>query len=167
VTVSDRAARHVYEDESGPAVGFYLEARIAGELDLRRRMVPDERSSIEGAVKELCDSEGCCLVLTTGGTGPAERDVTPEATEAVCERLLPGFGEAMRRASIDKVPSALLSRQVAGVRGSTLVINLPGSQRAIADCLDAVLAAVPHCVRLLGGPVLELVGREDRAVPSH
>ena len=118
------------------------------------RVVPDERAAIEDTLEELCEQEGCCLVVTTGGTGPAERDVTPEATEAVCEKMMPGFGELMRKVSLDKVPTAILSRQTAGIRGSSLIVNLPGQPRAIRECLDAVFPAIPYCVDLIGGPYL-------------
>jgi molybdopterin adenylyltransferase len=118
-------------------------------------MVPDVQPLIEAALRELCDQEGCCLVVTTGGTGPARRDVTPEATAAVCERILDGFGEQMRAASLKVVPTAILSRQIAGTRGRTLMINLPGKPSAIADCLQAVFPAVPYCIDLLEGPFLE------------
>jgi molybdopterin adenylyltransferase len=115
---------------------------------------PDEQEQIESTLKALCDDEGCCLVVTTGGTGPAKRDVTPEATEAVCEKMLPGFGELMRAVSLKVVPTAILSRQTAGVRGSSLVVNLPGKPSAIRDCLLAVMPAVPYCVDLIDGPRL-------------
>jgi molybdopterin adenylyltransferase len=113
-------------------------------------MVPDERSQIESALIELADSQGCCLVLTAGGTGPAARDVTPEATEAVCGRILPGFGELMRKASLEEVPTAILSRQLAGTRGRTLIVNLPGRPSSIRTCLNAVFPAIPYCLDLLG-----------------
>ena len=118
-------------------------------------MIPDEVDTIESELIRLADEEGCCLVITTGGTGPALRDVTPEATEAVCEKLLPGFGEQMRTVSLTKVPTAILSRQTAGIRGKTLIINLPGSPKAISECLDAVFAAIPYCIDLINGPFLE------------
>jgi molybdopterin adenylyltransferase len=119
-----------------------------------RRVIPDERHIIELNLTELCDQEGCALVVTTGGTGPAPRDVTPEATEAVCDKMLPGFGELMRAVSLRSVPTAILSRQTAGVRGKTLVVNLPGKPAAIRECLLAVMPAVPYCVDLIGGPYL-------------
>jgi molybdopterin adenylyltransferase len=118
------------------------------------RVIPDERPLIESTLAELCDVEGCCVVVTTGGTGPAARDVTPEATEAVCDKLMPGFGELMRRVSLEKVPTAILSRQTAGIRGRSLIVNLPGQPKAIRECLDAVLPAVPYCIDLLEGPFL-------------
>jgi molybdopterin adenylyltransferase len=119
------------------------------------RVVEDEQARIESALCELCDVERCCLVVTTGGTGPAPRDVTPEATLAVADKELPGFGELMRKVSLAKVPTAILSRQTAVVRGSALVVNLPGQPRAIRECLDAVFPAIPYCVDLIGGPYLE------------
>jgi molybdopterin adenylyltransferase len=155
VTVSDRVHGGEYEDESGPAVLAYLERALTGSWQGITRVVPDEAEWIRSALVELADREGCCLIVTTGGTGPAPRDVTPEAVESVCTRTLPGLGEAMRAASRDRVPTAVLARQVAGVRGISLVLALPGSPRAVAECLDAVFAAVPHAVRLIGGPRLE------------
>ena len=119
-----------------------------------RRLVPDESALIEAALVELVDAEGCAGVVTTGGTGPAPRDVTPEATEAVCERMLPGFGEQMRAISLRHVPTAVLSRQTAGIRGSSLILNLPGSPRSIREILDEVFAAVPYCIDLVGGPYI-------------
>jgi molybdopterin adenylyltransferase len=119
-----------------------------------RRLVPDESALIEAALVELVDAEGCSMVVTTGGTGPAPRDVTPEATEAVCERMLPGFGEQMRAISLRHVPTAVLSRQTAGIRGSALILNLPGSPRSIREILDEVFAAVPYCIDLVGGPYI-------------
>lgn len=155
VTVSDRASRGEYEDRGGPAVREYLERVLSSPFEAVAHVVPDETDTIAQTLVELCDLDGCCLVITTGGTGPAPRDVTPEATAAVCERMLPGFGEAMRTESLRFVPTAILSRQLAGTRGSCLVVNLPGSPKAIAECLDAVFAAVPYCVDLLNGPYLE------------
>src|SRR5205809_5771350 len=118
------------------------------------RLIPDERALIEQTLVELCDKENCCLVVTTGGTGPAKRDVTPEATEAVCEKLLDGFGEQMRTVSLKFVPTAILSRQIAGIRGSSLIVNLPGKPSAIRDCLLAVFPAIPYCIDLIEGPYL-------------
>jgi molybdopterin adenylyltransferase len=156
LTVSDRASAGEYEDLSGPAVAAYLSGAIDDVLTLILRVVPDRRGRIEEDLRELCDVEGCCLVVTTGGTGPAPRDVTPEATRAVCDRELAGFGERMRAVSLESVPTAILSRQTAGVRGRTLVINLPGAPRAIAECLDAVIDALPYCIDLIGGPRISL-----------
>ena len=123
-----------------------------------KRIIPDERAEIERALVELCDEAGCCLVITTGGTGPAARDVTPDATAAVCDRMLPGFSERMRAISVKRVPTAILSRQVAGTRGGSLIVNLPGSPKAITECLDAVFPAIPHCIELIGGPKLSTRG---------
>jgi len=153
VTVSDRASRGEYEDRGGPAIHAYLDGVLTSPWVPVVRVIPDERPKIEATLKELCD-EGCSLVVTTGGTGPALRDVTPEATEAVCDKLMPGFGELMRKVSLEKVPTAILSRQTAGIRGQTLIVNLPGQPRAIAECLDAVFPAIPYCIDLLGGPYL-------------
>lgn len=154
VTVSDRASRGEYRDCGGPAVRAVLTRWFAPGWEPVARLVPDEREEISAALRNLVDDERCCLVITTGGTGPAPRDVTPEATEAVCDRMLPGFGEAMRAVSLLAVPTAILSRQVAGLRGSALIVNLPGSPGSISVCLDAILPAVPACVQLAGGPRL-------------
>ncbi|MGD8817041.1 MAG: molybdopterin adenylyltransferase [Acidobacteriota bacterium] len=153
VTVSDRASRGEYEDRGGPAVHAWLDQVLTSPWEPLARVTADERELIERTLIELADS-GCCLVVTTGGTGPAPRDVTPEATTAVCDKLLPGFGEQMRAVSLRHVPTAILSRQIAGVRGGTLIINLPGSPKAIGECLEAVFAAVPDCIDLIGGPRL-------------
>lgn len=151
VTVSDRASRGIYQDLSGPAIESYLAEVLSTPFRIVRRIVEDERPLIEAAMIELCDVEGCHLVVTTGGTGPAPRDVTPEALFAVCDRMMPGFGEAMRAKSLTIVPTAILSRQEAGLRGASLIINLPGKPSAIRDCLDAVMPAVPYCIDLAGG----------------
>ncbi len=155
LTVSDRASRGEYEDRSGPAVRAELERLLVTPFEAVTRLVPDEGDAVERALVELCDTEGCCLVLTTGGTGPAPRDVTPEATRAVVDRELPGFGELMRRVSFDVIPTAILSRQTAGLRGHSLIVNLPGSPSGARDCLRAVFPAVPDCLDLIGGPALE------------
>ncbi len=155
VTVSDRATRGEYEDLGGPAIRDWLTKAIANEWQPVARMVEDEQGQIEAVLKELCDKEKCCLVVTTGGTGPAKRDVTPEATEAVCEKILDGFGELMRTESLKFVPTAILSRQMAGIRGETLLINLPGKPSAISDCLNAVFPAVPTCITLIDGPWID------------
>jgi molybdopterin adenylyltransferase len=155
VTVSDRASRGVYEDKGGPGIEAALAAILSTPWRPERRLVPDERPAIEAALCDLADVAGCSLILTTGGTGPAPRDVTPEATEAVCERLLPGFGELMRTKSLLEVPTAILSRQIAGTRGGSLIINLPGKPSAIRTCLDAVFPAIPYCLDLIGGARLE------------
>src|SRR5262245_44479174 len=154
VTVSDRASRGQYEDRGGPAIKDCLTEALACPWEPVARLIPDERPLIEQTLIELCEKEGCCLVVTTGGTGPARRDVTPEATEAVCERVLDGFGEQMRAVSLKAVPTAILSRQIAGTRGKTLIINLPGKPAAIRECLLAVFPAVPYCIDLLEGPYL-------------
>jgi molybdopterin adenylyltransferase len=155
VTVSDRASRGDYEDKGGPGIVAALGDLLATPWRPVARVVPDERERIEHVLVELAEQERCSLVLVTGGTGPAPRDVTPEATQAVCERILPGFGEAMRQASLREVPTAILSRQFAGTRGRTLYILLPGKPSAIRTCLDAVFAAVPYCLDLIGGDRLE------------
>ena len=155
VSVSDRAHRGIYEDRGGPAVCAYLDSVLLTPWEAIVRVIPDEEDLIRATLVELADEAGCCLVITTGGTGPAPRDVTPEATTAVLDRELAGFGEAMRAVSRPHVPTAILSRQTAGVRGSALIINLPGSPKAVRECLDAVFAAVPDCVDLIGGPYLE------------
>ena len=155
VTISDRASSGVYEDLSGPAIRDTLRAYLTSPWEDVYRLIPDEQPVIEATLRELCDLEGCCLVLTTGGTGPAARDVTPEATAAVCSKILDGFGEQMRAVSLRYVPTAILSRQLAGIRGSSLIINLPGKPKSIRECLDAVFPAVPYCIDLIGGPRLE------------
>jgi molybdopterin adenylyltransferase len=155
VTVSDRASRGEYEDEGGPAIQAWLESALTSVWEPVLRVIPDDRDGIEASLAALCDDAGCCLVVTTGGTGPAPRDVTPEATEAVCTKMLPGFGEQMRAVSLRHVPTAILSRQTAGIRGATLIVNLPGKPSAITECLDAVFPAIPYCVDLIGGPYLD------------
>ena len=155
VTVSDRASAGIYEDKGGPGVEAALADILATPWRPARRLVPDERTAIEAALRDLADVEGCGLILTTGGTGPSPRDVTPEATAAVCDRLMPGFGEAMRARSLLEVPTAILSRQIAGLRGASLIINLPGKPAAIRTCLDAVFPAVPYCLDLIGAARLE------------
>jgi len=167
VTVSDRAHRGEYEDRGGPAVRRYLGHLLTSPWEADYRLVPDEPALIEDALKDLADNAGCCLVITTGGTGPAPRDVTPDATRAVLERELPGFAEAMRAASLRVVPTAILSRQLAGTRGKTLFVNLPGNPKAVGECLDAVFAAIPDCVDLLGGPRLELDSTRIQAYRPH
>jgi molybdopterin adenylyltransferase len=154
VTVSDRASRGEYEDLGGPAIREYLASLLTSPWQDISRVIPDDRPTIEATLRELCDDEDCCLVVTTGGTGPARRDVTPEATEAVCDKMMPGFGELMRQVSLQKVPTAILSRQTAGVRGSSLIVNLPGKPSSIRECLQAVFPAIPYCVDLLDGPYL-------------
>jgi molybdopterin adenylyltransferase len=155
VTVSDRASRGAYEDKGGPAIHAWLRRVLTSDWDAVARVIPDEQALIEQTLIELADTEGCSLIVTTGGTGPALRDVTPEATEAVCEKMMPGFGELMRTASLKFVPTAILSRQTAGIRGKCLIINLPGKPSAIDDCLNAIFPAVPYCIDLIEGAYLE------------
>lgn len=163
VTVSDRASAGVYEDRGGPALEAYLKEVITTPFDVAYRLIPDDPETIREQLVALCDAEQCAVVFTTGGTGPSPRDVTPEATKAVCDKMLPGFGEAMRAASLAFVPTAILSRQTAGTRGATLIVNLPGKPKAIAECLDAVFAAIPYCVELIGGPRIETNDRRFQA----
>jgi molybdopterin adenylyltransferase len=151
VTLSDRATAGLYEDRSGPAIRDYLSEVLDCPWQVEVRLIADDRATIEATLRELVDELGCSLVLTTGGTGPAPRDVTPEATEAVCDKLMPGFGELMRKVSLDQVPTAILSRQTAGIRGRALIVNLPGKPQSIRLCLDAVFAAIPYCLDLIGG----------------
>ncbi len=155
VTASDRASAGIYEDISGKAIMDTMKEYLKNDFEIVYRCIPDEQKEIEKALIELCDKEGCALVVTTGGTGPAPRDVTPEATEAVCQKMLPGFGEQMRAVSLQYVPTAILSRQTAGIRGKSLIINLPGKPKSIRECLDAVFPAVPYCIDLIGGPYIE------------
>lgn len=154
VTISDRASRGEYEDLGGPAIRACLEEILSCPWEAVPRVIADEQPLIEATLAELCDRENCCLVVTTGGTGPARRDVTPEATAAVCDKLLDGFGELMRAVSLKFVPTAILSRQIAGIRGRSLIVNLPGKPSAIRDCLLAVFPAIPYCVDLIEGPYL-------------
>ncbi|MCG7533451.1 molybdopterin adenylyltransferase [Pseudoalteromonas sp. OOF1S-7] len=154
LTISDRASRGQYEDLSGPAIIDTLTAYLSSPWQAVRMLVEDEQPLIEQALRTLSDDEGCALIITTGGTGPAKRDVTPEATEAVCDKMMPGFGELMRQESLKYVPTAILSRQTAGIRDRALIINLPGKPKAIKQCLDAVFPAVPYCIDLLEGPYL-------------
>ena len=154
-TVSDRASRGEYEDLGGPAIEAYLRDVMKSQWNSIARVIPDDRETIEATLRQLCEIEDCCLVVTTGGTGPSKRDVTPEATEAVCDRMMPGFGELMRKVSLEKVPTAILSRQTAGLLGDSLIVNLPGKPNAIAECLDAVFPAIPYCIDLMNGPRLE------------
>lgn len=155
LTVSDRASAGVYEDLSGQSIIDTLNDYLDSAWEAVYRVIPDEQPLIESTLIELADQHGCCLIVTTGGTGPAVRDVTPEATEAVCQRMMPGFGELMRSESLKYVPTAILSRQTAGLRGQCLIINLPGKPKAIRQCLDAVFPAVPYCIDLMDGPYLQ------------
>ena len=154
VTVSDRASRGEYEDRGGPAIVQYLDEVLTSPWEPVARVIPDEQAGIEKTLRALSDDVGCSLIVTTGGTGPAPRDVTPEATETVCAKMLPGFGELMRQVSLTKVPTAILSRQTVGVRGKALIVNLPGKPKAIAECLDAVFPAIPYAIDLIGGAYL-------------
>jgi len=162
VTVSDRASRGEYEDLGGPAIEAYLSEVIDSAYSTTRRIISDDQPLIENTLIDLCDRQHCSLILTTGGTGPALRDVTPEATEAVCHKMMHGFGELMRQVSLQKVATAILSRQTAGVRNQSLIVNLPGKPKAIAECLDGVFAAIPYCIDLIEGPYM--VTNESRFV---
>jgi molybdopterin adenylyltransferase len=155
VSISDRASSGMYRDEGLPALNDWFARTLASPWRIESRLIPDEQGVIEATLKELVDQRGCHLVLTTGGTGPAPRDVTPEATLAVADKVMPGFGEQMRSVSLKYVPTAILSRQVAVIRGNALIINLPGQPKAIKETLDGVFAAVPYCIDLLGGPYVE------------
>ena len=155
VTVSDRASSGAYEDLSGQAIINTLKDYLTSPWEAVYRIIPDEKDIIESTLKDLVDYQGCCLVITTGGTGPALRDVTPEATEAVSDRMMPGFGELMRAESLKYVPTAILSRQTAGLRGSSLILNLPGKPKGIRQCLEAVFPAIPCCIDIMEGPYLE------------
>lgn len=155
INVSDRASAGRYEDTPGKAAVALLREWLVTPFEVDYRIVPDEQPVIEAELRRMADEAGCSLVVTTGGTGPAPRDVTPEATVAVCHKLLLGFGELMRAASLNYVPTAILSRQTAGIRGKTLIVNLPGRPKAIRENLEAVFPAIPYCLDLMGGPRLE------------
>jgi molybdopterin adenylyltransferase len=159
VSISDRASSGVYEDQGIPALREWFAAALASPWRMENRLIPDEQAEIEKTLIELADVAGCHLVMTTGGTGPAPRDVTPEATLAVAHKVLPGFGEQMRQVSLKYVPTAILSRQVGAIRenprGGTLILNLPGQPKAIKETLDGIFAAVPYCIDLIGGPYIE------------
>ncbi len=169
VSISDRASAGVYQDRGIPALKEWLAGALSSPWRAETRLIADDQASIEATLRELCDEVGCHLVLTTGGTGPAARDLTPEATLAVADRLMPGFGEEMRRVSLNFVPTAILSRQVAVIRGQTLIINLPGQPKSIRETLEGardadgrlqvggIFAAVPYCIDLIGGPYIETV----------
>lgn len=168
LTISDRASAGIYDDLSGEAIRNTLTDYLCSDWQAVYRCIPDEQALIEHSLRELVDQEGCCLVVTTGGTGPAARDVTPEATEAVCDRMMPGFGELMRMESLKYVPTAILSRQTAGLRGRSLIVNLPGKPKAIRQCLDAVFPAIPYCIDLMDGPYLECNEQVIKAFrPGH
>lgn len=155
VTVSDRASAGVYEDLSGKAIQEVLSSYIKSVWSSVYKVIPDEQELIEQTLKDMADVDKCCLIVTTGGTGPALRDVTPEATENICTKMMPGFGELMRQVSLKYVPTAILSRQTAGIRGTTLIVNLPGKPKSIKECLDAVFPAIPYCIDLIDGPFIE------------
>ncbi|MDH5396740.1 MAG: molybdopterin adenylyltransferase [Cyclobacteriaceae bacterium] len=163
INVSDRASKGIYEDIPGKAIESTLNEYLTSKWEKVYRVIPDEQAQIEETMREMADEKGCCLIITSGGTGPAKRDVTPEATENVCNKMMPGFGELMRQVSLQYVPTAILSRQTAGIRNNTLIINLPGKPKAIRQCLDAVFPAVPYCIDLLEGPYL--VCNEDIIKP--
>ena len=155
INISDRASKGIYEDIPGQAIVSTLNEYLKSPWEKEYAVIPDEQNMIEQTMMEMADQKRCCLIITSGGTGPALRDVTPEATEAVCTKMLPGFGEKMRTESLKYVPTAILSRQVAGIRNQTLIVNLPGKPKAIRQCLDAVFPAIPYCIDLIGGPFLE------------
>ncbi len=155
INISDRASQGIYEDIPGQAIVSTLNEYLKSAWEKEYAVIPDEQALIEKTMIEMADQKKCCLIVTSGGTGPALRDVTPEATESVCTKLLPGFGELMRAKSLTYVPTAILSRQTAGIRNQTLIVNLPGKPKAIRQCLDAVFPAIPYCIDLIGGPFLE------------
>ena len=155
INVSDRARQGLYEDLPGKAIVAALTEYLISPWEKVYSVIPDEQPIIEQTLIEMADIKGCCLIVTCGGTGPSLRDVTPEATEAVCDKMMPGFGELMRSESLKYVPTAILSRQTSGLRNKTLILNLPGKPKSIRQCLDAVFPAIPYCLDLLGGPYLE------------
>jgi molybdopterin adenylyltransferase len=155
INVSDRASKGIYEDIPGQAIVSTLNEYLTSPWEKEYAVIPDEQTQIEKTLIEMADEKQCCLIVTCGGTGPAKRDVTPEATEAVCDKMMPGFGELMRTTSLQYVPTAILSRQTAGIRNRTLIVNLPGKPNAIRQCLDAVFPAIPYCIDLLEGPFLQ------------
>ncbi len=155
VTVSDRASAGIYEDQSGPEIHRVLEKILITKWTPCKRIIPDNREEIEATLISLCDDEDCALIVTTGGTGPSLRDVTPEATESVCDRMMPGYGELMRAISLRHVPTAVLSRQTAGLRGTCLIVNLPGSPKAINETLPHLFESIPACIDLMGGPFID------------
>ena len=160
INVSDRASRGEYEDIPGKEVKRLLNQWLTSPWEAEYAVIPDEQDLLEKAMIEMADTHACCLIVTTGGTGPAVRDVTPEATESVCEKMMPGFGEQMRQVSLQYVPTAILSRQTAGIRGKSLIVNLPGKPKAIQECLEAVFPAIPYCIDLIEGPYLEVNSEE-------
>jgi len=156
INVSDRASAGIYEDIPGRAAVALLTEWITTPFEAAYTILPDEQDQIEAQIKKFADEKGCSLILTTGGTGPALRDVTPEATEAVCQKMMPGFGELMRATSLQFVPTSILSRQTAGIRGNSLIVNLPGKPKAIRECLEAVFPAIPYCIDLIEGPFIKV-----------
>lgn len=152
---SDRASSGVYEDISGKAIKEVLSSFIANECVFVYEVVSDDFAPLQSVLKKMCDEDKCDLVVTTGGTGPAPRDIIPEVTQSVCEKMLPGFGEQMRVVSLQYVPTAILSRQSAGVRGKSLILNLPGKPKSIKECLEAVFPSIPYCIDLIGGAYIE------------
>lgn len=155
INISDRASKGIYEDIPGKAIVAILTEYITSPWEKEYAVIPDEQPLIEETLIEFADKHNCCLIITCGGTGPSKRDVTPEATEAVCDKMMPGFGELMRAKSLTYVPTAILSRQTAGIRNQTLIVNLPGKPKAIRECLEAVFPAIPYCIDLLEGPFIE------------
>ena len=155
ITVSDRASQGIYEDLSGKAIVDTLNEYLTSPWEKVYKVIPDEQDIIEQTMIDMIDKDCCCLVVTTGGTGPSKRDVTPEATEIVCDRMMPGFGELMRQESLKFVPTAILSRQTAGLRRDSLIVNLPGKPKSIRECLNAVFPAIPYCLDLMEQPYLE------------
>ncbi|MGD1945942.1 MAG: molybdopterin adenylyltransferase [Croceivirga sp.] len=155
INVSDRASRGEYEDLPGKEVIRLMDLWLTTPWEAEYAVIPDEQDQLEAAMIQMADEKECCLIVTTGGTGPAVRDVTPEATEVVCEKLLPGFGELMRQTSLQYVPTAILSRQTAGVRGKSIIVNLPGKPKSIKECLEVVFPAIPYCIDLIEGPFIE------------
>ena len=155
INVSDRASLGIYEDLPGKAIVQTLNEYLLTPWHKEYSIIPDEQDIIEMTLIEMADVKDCNLIITSGGTGPAKRDVTPEATEAVCDKMMPGFGELMRMESLKYVPTAILSRQTAGIRNKTLIVNLPGKPKSIRQCLDAVFPAIPYCIELLEGPRIE------------
>ena len=161
INVSDRASKGIYEDIPGKAIVEVLTEYIKSSWEKEYEVIPDEQDLIEKTLIDMADNRGCCLIVTSGGTGPSVRDVTPEATEAVCHKILPGFGELMRAKSLTYVPTAILSRQTAGIRNGCLIVNLPGKPKSIRQCLEAVFPAIPYCIDLLKGPFIEC---NDKAI---
>lgn len=155
INVSDRASKGIYEDIPGKAIVELLNEYIKGAWEKEYAVIPDEQPLIQQTMIEMADKLKCCLIVTSGGTGPSQRDVTPEATEAVCQKMLPGFGELMRAKSLTYVPTAILSRQTAGIRNQCLIVNLPGKPKSIRQCLEVVFPAIPYCIDLLEGPFIE------------